>query len=94
MSTRSCTTVLVSIEFKLTQSLMNKRLEVKDNSLARTFATKDLEVSADWSVSRARVSRMRASLNKGLQPIGGEKVCDVGDNRGSMHIVSRLRGQK
>ena len=32
------------MEFKLSQALMNKRLEVKDNTIARTFATKDLEV--------------------------------------------------
>ena len=32
------------MEFKLSQGLINKRLEIKDNSIARVIATKDLEV--------------------------------------------------
>ena len=37
--------VLVALEFKLGQALMNKRLEIKDNTIAKSFAHKDLEVN-------------------------------------------------
>ena len=39
------------MEFKLSQALMNKRLEVKDNSIAKNFAAKDLEVSVKRALS-------------------------------------------
>lgn len=41
--------VLVAIEFKLSQALMNKRLEIKDNTMAKMFVTKDLNVSI-WTL--------------------------------------------
>ncbi|XP_013383053.1 uncharacterized protein LOC106153605 isoform X1 [Lingula anatina] len=35
--------LLVAIEFKLSQALLNKRFEIKDNTIAKAFANKDLE---------------------------------------------------
>merc|ERR1712178_600667 len=79
--------LLVSMEFKLSQALMNKRLEVKDNTIARTFAAKDLENQME---SAFKAKQLAESLTDKLR----EAKQKLQQNEEALKNVHKQEGEK
>ena len=59
--------IMVQMEFKMSQALMNKRMEVKDNSLAKNFLNKDLEVRQELLRKARELGNLQAEKLKNVR---------------------------
>jgi hypothetical protein len=58
------TELMVQMEFKMSQALMNKRMEMKDNSVAKNFLEKDLEARQELLKKARELGNLQADKLK------------------------------
>ena len=54
---------MVQMEFKMSQALMNKRMEMKDSSVAKNFPEKDLEAREELLKKAREMGNLQAEKN-------------------------------
>lgn len=69
------TELMVQMEFKMSQALMNKRMEMKDNSVAKNFLEKDLEAREELLKKARELGNLQAEkLKKAREELSGQEV--------------------
>jgi hypothetical protein len=58
------TELMVQMEFKMSQALMNKRMEMKDTSVAKNFLEKDLEAREELLKKAKELGNLQAEKLK------------------------------
>ena len=69
------TELMVQMEFKMSQALMNKRMEMKDNSVAKNFLEKDLEAREELLKKAREMGNLQAEkLKQARQELSSQEI--------------------
>lgn len=66
---------MVQMEFKMSQALMNKRMEMKDNSVAKNFLEKDLEAREELLKKAREMGNLQAEkLKQAREELSSQEI--------------------
>ena len=69
------TELMVQMEFKMSQALMNKRMEMKDNSVAKNFLEKDLEAREELLKKAKEMGNLQAEkLKQAREELSSQEI--------------------
>jgi hypothetical protein len=69
------TELMVQMEFKMSQALMNKRMEMKDTSVAKNFLEKDLEAREELLKKARELGNLQAEkLKNAREEVSSQEV--------------------
>lgn len=69
------TELMVQMEFKMSQALMNKRMEMKDNSVAKNFLEKDLEAREELLKKAREMGNLQADkLKQAREELSSQEI--------------------